>query len=62
MNQTASRYLTRSLKASLKEDRKQQAATTGALAEAQFDQSRIKEAWNFIRRCNILRRPWEGYK
>ena len=44
LNQTASRYLTCSLKATLKEDRKQQAAAAGALAEAELNQGRIREA------------------
>ena len=45
-NYTEYRHLTRSLKASLKGDRKQRAATAGALAEAELNQDspRIKEA------------------
>ena len=53
LNQTASRYLTRSLKASLQEDQTLRAATAGALAEAELDQGKIKEAWNVIRRWFI---------
>ena len=55
LNQTASRYLTRCLKASLQEDRKARAAAAGALAEAELNQDppRIKEAWNVIRRWFI---------
>ena len=53
LNQTAGRYLNRSLRSSLKEDRKLRAATAGALAEAELDQGKIKEAWNVIRRWFI---------
>ena len=49
LNQTASCYLNCSLKSSLKEDRKLRAATAGALAEAELNLGRIKEAWNVIR-------------
>ena len=42
INRTAYRYLTRSLKASLKEDRKRQAVTAGALADAELNQGRSK--------------------
>ena len=52
-NQTASRYLTRSLKASLQEDRKVRAAPAGALAEAELDRGKIKESWNVIHRWFI---------
>ena len=48
-NQTASCYLTCSLKVSLKEDSKQRVATTGALTEVELNQGRIKEAWNVTR-------------
>ena len=53
LNQTASRYLTRSLKTSLQEDRKLRAATAGAVAEAELDRGRIKKAWDLIRRWFI---------
>ena len=53
LNQTASRYLTRNLKASLKEDRKQRAAAAGALAETKINQGRIREARNGIHRWFI---------
>ena len=49
-NQTEYRYLTCSLKSSLEEDRKQQAATADALAEAEINQGRIREAWHVILR------------
>ena len=54
-NLTEYRRLIRSLKASLKGDRKQRAATAGALAEAELNQDppRIKQAWNIIRRWFI---------
>ena len=54
-NQIEYRRLTRSLKSSLKEDRKRRAATAGALAEAELnhDPPHIKEAWNVIRRWFI---------
>ena len=43
-NQTACRYLNRSLEVSFKEDRKRQEATTGVLSEAELNQGRIREA------------------
>ena len=52
-NHTAYRHLTRSLKASLREDRKKRATTADALAEAELNQDRIKEAWNVIHRSLI---------
>ena len=58
MNQTASRHLTCRLKVSLNEDRKQQATTVGALVEAEFDQGKIKEAWNAIRHWFIAVQDW----
>ena len=55
LNYTEYRRLTRRLKASFQEDRKQRTATAGALAEAELNQDppRIKEAWNIIRRWFI---------
>ena len=55
LNFTEYRRLTRSLKASFKEDRKQRAATAGAIAEAELnhDPPHIKEAWNVICRWFI---------
>ena len=53
MNQIFSRYLNGSLKSSLKEDRKLQAAPAGALAEAEINRGRIKETWNIICRWFI---------
>ena len=48
-NHTKYHCHTRSLTASFKEDRKQRAATACALAEADLNQDRIREAWNVIR-------------
>ena len=48
-NHTEYCHLSRSLKASFKEDRKQQAATVDAFAKAELNQGRIREAWDVIR-------------
>ena len=58
INQTACRYLARSLKASVKEDRKRRAATASALAGAELNQGRITEAWNVIHRWFIKAEDW----
>ena len=47
-NQAEYRRLTRCLKLSLKEDRKQRAALAGALAEAELNEGNIREAWTVI--------------
>ena len=47
-NHTAYRRLNRKLKASFKVDRKQQAATAGALAQTELNQGKIRKAWNVI--------------
>ena len=49
-NITKYRRLTHDLKAFLKEDQKQQAATAGALAGAKVNPCKIREAWSIIRR------------
>ena len=49
-NQTESRRLTRCLKLSLKEDRKQRAAIAEVLAEAELNEGNVREAWSIIRR------------
>ena len=58
-NQTEYRRLTRNLKLSLKEDRKQRAATAGALAEAELNEGNVREAWAVIRRwfVTVSNRP-----
>ena len=47
-NSTEYCRLTRSLKSPLKEDQKQQSATTNTLAEVELNQGRIREAWSII--------------
>ena len=58
-NQAEYRRLTRCLKLSLKEDRKQRAALAGALAEAELNEGNIREAWSIIRRwfVTVTNRP-----
>ena len=48
MNQTVHRRLSRSLKSFFQEDRKQQEATAGALAEAELSEGQTREAWKII--------------
>ena len=51
-NQTEYRRLTRCLKLSFKEDRKQRAALAGALAEAELNKGNVRETWSII--CRLF--------
>ena len=48
LNQSVHRRLSRSLKCSFQEDRKQRAATAGALVEAELSEGHTREAWKII--------------